>query len=73
MAIARTPPLDERITNIRADIDAFIDSRVTETAKNCPGVPEVVLRKLLTARAGGCQCAAYVQIKAQDEAEGRAA
>lgn len=44
-----TPQLDlDRIKALHADIDAFIDARVAQEAKACPGV-----------RAGGCQCRAY--------------
>jgi hypothetical protein len=67
MALTRTPPLDERIKNLQADVDAFIDARVAEQVKTCPGVPATVLRNLLTARTGGCQCAAYLEIKRQDD------
>jgi hypothetical protein len=69
MVFNRNPPLDERIASIRAEIDAFIDERAAEIKKTCEGVPELVIRNLLTARAGGCQCSAYMQIKKQDDEE----
>jgi hypothetical protein len=68
MAINRTPPLEERIQNIRADIDAFIDAKVADTAKECPGVPAGVIRNVLTARAGACQCAIYTSLTKDDPA-----
>jgi len=63
MAINRTPPLDERIANIRADIDAFIDARVAEIRKTPAGkeLPDTVVRRSLT-HGIGCQCAAYLNI-----------
>jgi hypothetical protein len=67
MAINRTPPLDERVKNIRADLDAFIDAHVAEIKKTCPGVPDGVIRNSLT-RGMGCQCATYLEIKRQDDA-----
>jgi hypothetical protein len=68
MAINRTPPLEERIQNISADIDAFIDARVAETAKECPGVPAGVIRNGITARGGGCQCSIYTSLTKDDAA-----
>ena len=32
-------PLDERIKQIRAEVDALIDKRVKQIAQECPGVP----------------------------------
>jgi hypothetical protein len=66
----KPPPLDvERVNNIRDEIDAFIDARVASLKKTSPGVPELVLRNILTARSGGCQCIAFLHIAEQDEAE----
>jgi hypothetical protein len=62
-------PLSEQITTLRAEIDAFIDERAATIKETCEGVPEVVIRQLLTARAEGCQCRAYLQIKKQDDEE----
>lgn len=67
MALSRTPPLDDRIKAIRADIDAFIDARVEADRKANPGVPGPVLRNLITARGGGCQCAVYLNLTKQDD------
>jgi hypothetical protein len=44
MAILKSPPLEERIEKLRAEIDAFIDARVAKEAKECPGIPSPVLR-----------------------------
>jgi hypothetical protein len=66
----KPPPLDtERVNQIRDDIDAFIDARVASLKKTSPGVPELVLRNILTARSGGCHCIAFLQIAEQDEAD----
>src|SRR5437870_4332237 len=62
MAFNRTPPLDERIEKLRAEIDAFIDARAEEVKKTCDGVPVDVIRNLITARGGGCQCQQYLEI-----------
>ncbi|WP_409188782.1 hypothetical protein [Bradyrhizobium sp. RDM4] len=66
MASPKTLPLDERIKSVRAEIDAFIDARTAEIKKACPGVPEASIRRDLLR--GGCQCAAYLDITAKDEA-----
>ncbi len=57
-----TPPLEDRIRQIRADIDAIIDARAEAVAKENPGVPSGVIRNLLTARAPACPCAQYLEI-----------
>jgi hypothetical protein len=61
-ALTRTPPLDVRIRQIRADIDAIIDARAEAVAKQSPGVPLGVIRNLLTARAPACPCSQYLEI-----------
>lgn len=63
-----TTPLSERIESLRTDIEAFIDARVAAEAKECPGVPASVLRQMATARAGGCQCAQYLQLTKEKDA-----
>jgi hypothetical protein len=70
--LSKTQPLEERITAIRAEIDKNIDKRVAEIAKECPGVPAGVIRNSIT-RGMGCQCAAYLQLQAKEEAEEAAA
>jgi hypothetical protein len=57
-----TPPLEDRIKQIRADIDAIIDAKAEAVAKQSPGVPLGVIRNLLTARAPACPCAQYLEI-----------
>ncbi|MET4230188.1 hypothetical protein ABIA85_003455 [Bradyrhizobium sp. LA6.10] len=65
MAIGKTLQLEDRIKSLRDEIDAFIDGRVDEIAKDCPGVPDGVIRNSIT-RGLGCQCAAYLEVKAKD-------
>jgi len=73
MALLKSPSLEERINSLRADADAFIDARVAVIAKECPGVPAASIRNSIT-RGMGCQCAAYLILKRQDnEASGEAA
>lgn len=55
-------PLEGRIKQIRADIDAIIDAKARAVARQSPGVPLGVIRNLLTARAGACSCAQYLEI-----------
>lgn len=54
--------LEERIKRLRADIDAIIAARVAAVAKENPGVPQGVIRNLLTARAPTCACAQYLEL-----------
>jgi hypothetical protein len=58
----RIPPLDERIRQIRSEIDSIIDARAEAVAKQSPGVPVAVIRNLLTAHAPVCRCAQYLEI-----------
>jgi hypothetical protein len=60
--LIRTTPLDERIRQIRADIDAIVDARAEAVAKASPGVPLGVIRNLLIARAPACPCAQYLEL-----------
>jgi hypothetical protein len=62
MKSTRTPPLEDRIRQIRTDIDAVIDARAQAVAKESPGVPLGVIRNLLTARAPACPCGQYLEI-----------
>jgi hypothetical protein len=64
-ALTRTPPLEVQIKRIRADIDAIIDAKAEAVAKQSPGVPLGVIRKLLTARAPACPCAQYLEINGE--------
>lgn len=65
MAFMRPKSLDERIENLRADIDAFIDARVEAIMKECKGVPALAIRNTLVRT--GCQCAAYLEMKKRDD------
>jgi hypothetical protein len=58
--------LEDRIRQIRADIDAIIDARVKAVVRESPGVPPGVIRNLLTARAPGCPCAQYLELDTRD-------
>lgn len=62
MKPTRTAPLEDRISEIRADINAIIDARAQAVAGENPGVPLGVIRKLLTARAPACPCAQYLEL-----------
>jgi len=58
-------PLEERIRQIRSDIDAIIDARTAAVARENPGVPSGVIRNLLIARAPACPCAQYLELEGQ--------
>jgi hypothetical protein len=62
----RTQMLEDRIKQIRVDIDALIDARAEAVAKESPGVPLGVIRNLLTARAPACRCAQYLEIAREE-------
>ncbi|MGY4159048.1 hypothetical protein ACVINW_004890 [Bradyrhizobium sp. USDA 4461] len=62
MKPARTPPIESRITELRAEIEAIIDARAQTVARESPGVPIGVVRNLLIARAPACPCAQYLQL-----------
>ncbi|WNV10170.1 hypothetical protein [Tardiphaga sp. 709] len=59
---------EDRIAAIRAEIDAFIDEKAAEELKLLgPGVPLQIVRDILTARGGRCQCAQYLEIAAKEK------
>jgi hypothetical protein len=58
----RAMRLEDRIEELRAEIDDIIDERVAKIASRSPGVPAGVIRNLLTARAPACRCAQYMQL-----------
>ena len=70
MAPNRTPPLDEEIEAVRAKIESYIDARVAEARKIYTDLPDSVVRRGLT-KGIGCQCAAYLEIKKDDEANAK--
>jgi hypothetical protein len=53
--------LEDRIKQIRAEADAFIDAAMQLSAET-PNVPLQLLRNLLTTRANGCHCQAYLNL-----------
>ena len=59
----RTPALEDRIKSIREEIALIIESRVDLIARESPGVPAGVIRNLVTARAPGCACAQYLELR----------
>ena len=62
------PTLSDRIEALRAEINALIDARVREIAKDAPGVPEGVIRNILVARGGGCECQQYLALVKSERA-----
>ncbi|MGY8706355.1 hypothetical protein RAD16_11510 [Bradyrhizobium sp. 18BD] len=58
----RATRIEERIEELRAEIDGIIDARVARIAGDSPGVPAGVIRNLLTARAPSCRCAQYIEL-----------
>ena len=62
MKATPTPSLEDRIKQLKADIEAIIAARVEAVAKESPGVPPGVIRNLLTARAPACPCAQYLEL-----------
>jgi hypothetical protein len=67
---APPPMLDEaRIRSLQNEINDFIDAKAIEIKRSCEGVPIPVLRNVLVGRNHGCECRAFLNILAQDEAE----
>ena len=54
------PSLADRIKQIRADADAFLDEKAKALSEKTPGVPLQVLRNMLTNRVYGCLCRAVL-------------
>jgi hypothetical protein len=65
----RTARLEQRIKELRTEIDAIVTSRVEQIARQSPGVPPGVIRNLLTARAPFCRCAQYLELCNEKPAE----
>jgi hypothetical protein len=65
MKTTRIPPLEDRIKQVRADIEKIIEAWVELVAKESPGVPPGVIRNLLTAGAPACPCAQFLQLNAK--------
>ena len=60
-----TPTLEDRIEQIRAEIERVVQERVDVVAKESPGVPKGVIRNLLVARAPSCACEQYLMLRRQ--------
>jgi hypothetical protein len=58
----RTKRIEDRIAELRTEIDGIIDAWVVKIASESPGVPAGVIRNLLTARAPSCRCAQYIEL-----------
>jgi hypothetical protein len=58
--------LEERIKDLRREIETAIDARVDTVAQESPGVPRGVIRNLLTARAPACACAQYLELNGKE-------
>ena len=65
MKFSKTATLEDRVRSLRQEIDQFIDERVEKLRAECPGVPGPMLRNSLTARSGGCECRALLNILEQ--------
>ncbi len=62
MKPTRAATLEDRINDIRSEIEAIIDRRAGTVAKENPGVPAGVIRNLLTARAPACPCMQFLEL-----------
>ncbi|MBR0780464.1 hypothetical protein [Bradyrhizobium iriomotense] len=62
----RLTTIEERIEELRREIDGIIDARVATIANDSPGVPAGVIRNLLTARVPSCRCAQYIELCAKE-------
>jgi hypothetical protein len=62
MNMIPTLSLEQRIKQLRAEIDTIIDARAEAVARQSPGVPLEVIRNLLVARAPACRCAQYLEM-----------
>lgn len=65
MKMTPTPSLEDRIRQIRSEIEAIIDAQIELVAGESPGVPPGVIRNLLTARSPTCPCAQYLELSAE--------
>ncbi|WP_035705037.1 MULTISPECIES: hypothetical protein [Bradyrhizobium] len=64
--LQRVTRIEDRIEELRAEIDGIIDARVARIASESPGVPAGVIRNLLTARAPSCRCAQYLELHSRE-------
>lgn len=58
--------LEQKIKQLRAEIEGIIDARAESIARDSPGVPLGVIRNLLTARAPACPCRQYLKLRTDD-------
>lgn len=58
--------LEDRIKQIRDEIDAVIDAKAAAVAKDSPGLHPAMLRQMITDRAPGCACSQYLEIAVRD-------
>lgn len=59
--------LEERIGQLRSEINALIEARAKAVAEESPGVPVGVIRSMLVARAPTCSCAQYLELFAESK------
>ncbi|MBA7464861.1 hypothetical protein ES703_06670 [subsurface metagenome] len=57
--------LEERIGQLRSEINALIEARAQAVADDSPGVPVGVIRNMLIARAPTCPCTQYLELFAE--------
>jgi hypothetical protein len=69
MKTLRTSTLEDRIQQIRGEIETIIEARVAAVAEQSPGVPAGVIRNLITARTPACACAQYLALKREEAGE----
>jgi len=62
MNVTRTLTLEDRIKQLRAEIDTIVDARAEAVARQSPGVPQEVIRNLLVAGAPACRCTQYLEM-----------
>lgn len=60
-----TETLEQRIRQLRSEIEAMVEARAQAVAEESPGVPVGVIRNMLTARAPTCPCAQYLELFAE--------
>lgn len=57
--------LEDKIRQLRSEINALIEARAKAVAEESPGVPVGVIRNMLVARAPACPCAQYLELFAE--------
>jgi hypothetical protein len=66
--MSKLKPLHERIAEIRAEADSYLDDKAKEVAKDCPGIPLGNIRNMITNRAPrGCECQAVLSLQEQKQ------